>query len=238
MRSVEGNTIDTARSAVFLDPRLVVSVRCLRGLRRFVGFGRQLALVLLIRRRPRRVVRGKGLRLFRHGERSKENRGQNERAGNTHSVGHLENLLAWQVLFGAATIRVFGRGKKSECLKGLLRSKQQLSRSARNPVARGLVPVERRSGPKNLWRYRHPTSAAHWSGDKSPRHKSSLATGKRVKSNRQMNPERIHPSIAAHKHIPAMHQRDGLDDRQAQAVVVAAVAARSIHPVKPFEQAR
>lgn len=44
--------------------------------------------------------------------------------------------------------------------------------------------------------------------------------------------------ITAHKHIPAMHQRNRLDDCQPQTMVVAAVAARRIDPVDALEQSR
>ena len=44
--------------------------------------------------------------------------------------------------------------------------------------------------------------------------------------------------VTAHKHIPAMHQRNRLDDRQPQPMVIAAVAARSIDPVEALEQTR
>ena len=53
-----------------------------------------------------------------------------------------------------------------------------------------------------------------------------------------MNAERIHPMITAHKHIPAMHQCNRLDDCQPQTVVVATVAARRIDPVEALEQSR
>jgi len=58
---------------------------------------------------------------------------------------------------------------------------------------------------------------------------SPLSLRERVRargfSDRQINPESIHPPITAHKHIPTMHQRNRLDDRQPQPMVIAAVAA-------------
>jgi hypothetical protein len=44
-------------------------------------------------------------------------------------------------------------------------------------------------------------------------------------SDGQVNAEGIHPMITAHENIPAMHQRNRLDDGQPQTVIVAAVAA-------------
>ena len=71
---------------------------------------------------------------------------------------------------------------------------------------------------------------------------SPLSLRERVRvrgfSDRQINPEGIHPPITAHKHIAAMHQRNRLDDRQPQPMIVAAVAARRIDPIKALEQPR
>jgi len=91
-------------------------------------------------------------------------------------------------------------------------------------VARELAPARLRSSRETI---------AHGLSD-TPRHgfgaatqpsASKLATGIGVDSDWQINPERIHAVITAHKHIAAMHQRNRLDDCQPQPVVVAAVAA-------------
>ncbi|MDB5995627.1 MAG: hypothetical protein JWP42_2763 [Pseudomonas sp.] len=52
----------------------------------------------------------------------------------------------------------------------------------------------------------------------------------------KVDAEGVHAVIAAHEHVAAMHQRNRLDDRQAQTVVVATVAARCVDPVEAFEQ--
>ena len=56
-------------------------------------------------------------------------------------------------------------------------------------------------------------------------------------SNRQKQAKGIAPFAAVHKHIPAMHLRDGFDDRQPQPVIGPAVAARGIHSIEALEQA-
>jgi hypothetical protein len=100
LKSVEGNWSGERRSAVFLS-LLGLDARRLWGLGGLLGFGGHLDLVLFVGCGPGGILRDEGLRLFGHGERRQEQRRQNESAGNTHTVGHLLNLLAWQVLFGA-----------------------------------------------------------------------------------------------------------------------------------------
>jgi hypothetical protein len=112
MKSVEGNWSDARGSAVFLDlPGL--GARRLWGMSGLLGFGGHLDLVLFVGGGPGGILCDEGLRLFSHGERRQEQRRQNESAGNTHTVGHLLNLLAWQVLFGAGKDKGLG-GKEKE----------------------------------------------------------------------------------------------------------------------------
>jgi hypothetical protein len=103
-------------------------------------------------------------------------------------------------------------------------------------VARGLAPVPVRSTGKIsvtlqiFW----GRFAAQRGQVPSPQSPSTTRGG--VGSDGKVNAEGIHAVITAHKHIAAMHQRNRLDDRQPQAVVVATVAARRIDPVKTLEQ--
>nr|WP_157295680.1 hypothetical protein [Pseudomonas sp. GM78] len=112
MKSVEGNWSDARKSAVFLS-LLDLDARRLWGLGGLLGFGGHLDLVLFVRGGSCGILRDEGLRLFSHGEWRQKKRRQNESAGNTHTVGHHLNLLAWQVLFGAGKDKGLG-GKEKE----------------------------------------------------------------------------------------------------------------------------
>ena len=89
MKSVEGNRRDRYGSAVFFGPWLGLDAGCLRGLGILHSLGRHLDLVLFERRGACSVMRDESLRFFRHRPWRQEQRGQNESAGNTHTVGHL-----------------------------------------------------------------------------------------------------------------------------------------------------
>jgi hypothetical protein len=52
-----------------------------------------------------------------------------------------------------------------------------------------------------------------------------ITKARRARLYGQVDPKRIHPAVTAHKHVAAMHQGDGFDDGQPQAMVGAAVAA-------------
>ncbi|CAI8930480.1 hypothetical protein EMIT0P258_50164 [Pseudomonas sp. IT-P258] len=173
MKSVVENGSDRCRSAVFLDQRLALDAGCLRGLGVLRSLRRHLDPMLFERRGTCGVMRDESLRFFRHRQWRQEQRGQNESAGNTHTVGHLGNLLAWQVLFGAGKDKDMRRGEKERIHERTVTAKAKIA---------GM-------------------------------------------SDREMDTEGIHPMIAAHEHIAAMHQRNRLDDGQPQAVIVAAVAA-------------
>ena len=61
---------------------------------------------------------------------------------------------------------------------------------------------------------------------RNPSGMNPLATGDfNQRLNGEVDAEGIHPPITAHKHIPTMHQRNRLDDRQPQPMVIATVAA-------------
>ena len=173
MNSVEGKRRNRCRSAVFLGPWLRLGAGCLRDLGVLRSLGGHLDPMLFEHRSACGVMRDESLRFFRHRQWRQEQRGQNESAGNTHTVGHLGNLLAWQVLFGAGKDKDMRRGEKERIHERTVTAKAKIA---------GM-------------------------------------------SDREMDTEGIHPMIAAHEHIAAMHQRNRLDDGQPQAVIVAAVAA-------------
>ena len=105
---VEGN-VGTARDSAVLLGRFSLGSGGLRGLCGVLRFGHHFCLRLFECVSASGILRYERLRFFSHRHRRQDQRGQNESAGNTHTVGHLENLLAWQVLFGAGKDKVAGR---------------------------------------------------------------------------------------------------------------------------------
>ncbi|CAI8959693.1 hypothetical protein EMIT0194P_50110 [Pseudomonas serbica] len=116
-----------AKSAVFFS-LFGLSARRLRGLGGLLGFGGHLDLVLFVRGGSGGILRDEGVRLFGHGERRQEQRRQNESAGNTHTVGHLLNLLAWQVLFGAGKDKALGRKEKERIHERTVTQRAKIAR--------------------------------------------------------------------------------------------------------------
>jgi hypothetical protein len=101
------------------------------------------------------------------------------------------------VLFGAAKIRGFCEGKKSGFMKGLLRLRQQLT-----------------TDRSHAWEYLNGRSAfgLEWDAERPWLHSHAERGNDHLAgSDREMDTEGIHAVITAHKHIPTMHQRNGLD---------------------------